>query len=162
MATSSGRPPTARQCVGTNLRSLEPRAPSQQHLFSDQTLAVATVILLVLFVLMWIVLIVPRQRELKRHSRLLAELAVGDEIMMGAGIYGVIRAIDGEHVRLEVADGVELKVAKRAVVAKVTGEDEQAAPGTAGGSEDGSAGEPESAAAGTASATGEDSRPGAA
>lgn len=84
----------------------------------------ATVILLALFVLMWVVLIVPRQRELKRHTRLLAELAVGDEVMTGAGIYGVVRAIDGEYVRLEVAEGVELKVAKRAVMAKVPTEAE--------------------------------------
>jgi preprotein translocase subunit YajC len=88
---------------------------------------VATVILLALFVLMWVVLIVPRQRELKRHTRLLAELAVGDEVMTGAGIYGVVRAIDGEYVRLEVADGVELKVAKRAVMAKVPAEADRAA-----------------------------------
>ena len=82
----------------------------------------ATVILLALFAQMWIVLIVPRQRELKRHSRLLAELEVGDEVMTGAGIYGVIRAIDGEYVRLEVAEGIELRMAKRAVMAKVPAE----------------------------------------
>ena len=36
-----------------------------------------------------------------------------------SGVYGTIRSIDGDHVMLEVAPGIELKIAKRAVAAKV-------------------------------------------
>jgi preprotein translocase subunit YajC len=79
----------------------------------------ATIIFLGLFVLMWIVLIVPRQREIRRHQALVAQLAEGDEVMLGSGIYGVITALEDDFVRLDVAPGVELKVAKRAVAAKV-------------------------------------------
>jgi preprotein translocase subunit YajC len=79
----------------------------------------ATIIFLGLFVLMWIVLIVPRQREIRRHQALMAQLEVGDEVMLGSGIYGVITSIEEDFLRLDVAPGVELKVAKRAVGAKV-------------------------------------------
>jgi preprotein translocase subunit YajC len=79
----------------------------------------ATIIFLGLFVLMWIVLIVPRQREIRRHQALMAQLEVGDEVMLGSGIYGVITSIEDDFLRLDVAPGVELKVAKRAVGAKV-------------------------------------------
>lgn len=79
----------------------------------------ATIVFLILFVLMWVVLIVPRQRELKRHQALMTQLAVGDEVMLGSGVYGTITRLEGEIAHLEVAPGVELKVAKRAVAAKV-------------------------------------------
>ena len=79
----------------------------------------STLLLLLLFVLAWVVLILPKQRELRRHNALLATLAEGDEVMSGSGIYGTITAIDGDVVYLEVADGIELKVARRAVASKV-------------------------------------------
>ncbi|MCD9622632.1 preprotein translocase subunit YajC [Rhabdothermincola salaria] len=79
----------------------------------------STILLIVLFVLAWVVLILPKQRELKRHNALVASLEVGDEVMSGAGIYGTITEIDGDVVHLEVAPGLELKVARRAVASKV-------------------------------------------
>jgi len=79
----------------------------------------STLLLLLLFVLAWVVLILPKQRELRRHNALLATLAEGDEVRSGSGIYGTITAIDGDVVYLEVADGIELKVARRAVASKV-------------------------------------------
>ncbi|MEJ5254666.1 MAG: preprotein translocase subunit YajC [Acidimicrobiales bacterium] len=78
-----------------------------------------TIVFLILFILMWVVLIVPRQRELKRHQALMDVLAVGDEVMLGSGVYGTITGLEADIARLEVAPGVELKVAKRAVAAKV-------------------------------------------
>ncbi len=90
----------------------------------------ATIIFLGLFVLMWIVLIVPRQREIRRHQALMAQLEVGDEVMLGSGIYGVITSLEDDFVRLDVAPGVELKVAKRAVGAKVVAPTEPAADTT--------------------------------
>jgi preprotein translocase subunit YajC len=79
----------------------------------------STILLVLLFVLAWVVLILPKQRELKRHNALLATLEEGDEVMSGSGIYGTITEIDGDVVHLEVAPGIELKVARRAVASKV-------------------------------------------
>lgn len=77
------------------------------------------VILLVLFALMWLVLIVPRQRELRRHNALMSQLAEGDEVMTAAGLYGTLARIEGDYVQLEIAPGLTVKLAKRAVAAKV-------------------------------------------
>ncbi|MCU0311199.1 MAG: preprotein translocase subunit YajC [Acidimicrobiales bacterium] len=79
----------------------------------------STILLVLLFVLAWVVLILPKQRELKRHNALLATLEEGDEVMSGSGIYGTITAIEGDVVHLEVAPGIELRVARRAVASKV-------------------------------------------
>lgn len=69
--------------------------------------------------LMYVMLIVPRQRELKRHNQLMTELDNGQEVMTTAGIYGTIRWIKGDRVGLQVADGVELAVAKRSIATRV-------------------------------------------
>jgi preprotein translocase subunit YajC len=79
----------------------------------------STLLLLLLFVAAWVVLILPKQRELKRHNALVASLGVGDEVMSGSGIYGTITEIDGDVVLLEIAPGIEIRVARRAVAAKV-------------------------------------------
>lgn len=76
-------------------------------------------LIILLFVIAWVVLILPRQRELKRHNALVAVLEVGDEVMTGSGIYGTIVAVEPDTVILQVAPGTELKVARRAVAAKV-------------------------------------------
>lgn len=78
------------------------------------------VLLILLFVVAWVVLILPKQRELKRHNALVAALAEGDEVMSGSGIYGTITAIDGDVIHLEVAPGIEIRVARRAVASKVS------------------------------------------
>lgn len=77
------------------------------------------IIIIVLFVIAWVVLILPKQREVKRHGSFIQSLAVGDEVMTGSGIYGTLVEIDESTVVLQVAPGVELKVARRAVASKV-------------------------------------------
>lgn len=76
-------------------------------------------IIIALFAIAWIVLILPKQRELRRHNALVASIAVGDEVMTGSGIYGVVVQIDDDIALLQVAPGTEIKVARRAIASKV-------------------------------------------
>lgn len=76
-------------------------------------------IIIILFVIAWIVLILPKQREVKRHAAFVQSLAVGDEVMTGSGIYGTIVQVDDAIALLQVAPGVELKVARRAIASRV-------------------------------------------
>lgn len=76
-------------------------------------------ILLVLLGLMYFMLIVPRQRELRRHNQLMSELGEGQEVMTTAGIYGTISWIRDDRVGLKVADDVLLEVAKRSIAMRV-------------------------------------------
>jgi preprotein translocase subunit YajC len=77
------------------------------------------IFIIILFVLAWVVLILPKQRELKRHNALIEALEVGDEVMSGSGLYGTIVGIESDTVLLQVAPNVELKLARRAIAAKV-------------------------------------------
>ncbi|MCG9476500.1 MAG: preprotein translocase subunit YajC [Actinomycetia bacterium] len=76
-------------------------------------------IIIVLFVIAWVVLILPKQRELKRHNAFIQSLAVGDEVMTGSGIYGTLVDVSEAMVLLQVAPGVEIKIARRAIASQV-------------------------------------------
>jgi preprotein translocase subunit YajC len=80
----------------------------------------AYIFLLVLLALVWLLLIRPRQRAMRAQQRQLQALEVGDEILTAGGIYGTIRTIEGDELRVAVAPDVELRVARRAVAAVVT------------------------------------------
>jgi preprotein translocase subunit YajC len=69
--------------------------------------------------LFYVFLILPKQRELKRHNALVASLEVGDEVMTGSGFYGTLTEVDGDTVLVRLAPGLEVKLARRAVAAKV-------------------------------------------
>ena len=73
------------------------------------------IIILLFFAVAWFLLIVPRKRELRRHQLLMTQLAPGDEVVTSSGVYGTIRTIEGDVVQLEVAPGIEIKLAKRAI-----------------------------------------------
>ena len=81
---------------------------------------------------MWFMLIRPQRRRQQEAQRLLETISVGKEVVTAGGLYGTVTAVDGDEVRLEVADGVEVRIAKRAVagVVSVDEEPEEEAPAT--------------------------------
>ena len=72
-------------------------------------------ILVGVFVLIWALVILPQQRQVKHHKAVVGRLQVGDEVMTTAGIYGTIADLDDEIVSLEVAPGTVLRIARGAV-----------------------------------------------
>jgi preprotein translocase subunit YajC len=73
----------------------------------------------VLLGLFYVFLILPKQRELKRHNALVATLDVGDEVMTGSGFYGTLTEVTDDAVLIELAPGIEVKLARKAVAAKI-------------------------------------------
>jgi preprotein translocase subunit YajC len=71
------------------------------------------------FVLLWVLFILPRQRQVRAHQQLVASLEAGDEVILTAGIFGRIVAVQPEEVSIEVAPGVDLRVARQAVLRRV-------------------------------------------
>lgn len=83
------------------------------------------VLYLVLIVLAFFFLVVrPQRRQLTAHRALVASLEAGDDVITSGGIYGTIRALDGEIVQLEVGDGVVVRVARNAIAQRVSPEPE--------------------------------------
>ena len=65
--------------------------------------------------LFWLLLIRPAAKRQKELARMQSSLKPGDEVMLTSGILGTLRDTDGEHLRLEIADGVIIRVARGAV-----------------------------------------------
>jgi preprotein translocase subunit YajC len=82
------------------------------------------IFILILLVGMWFLLIRPQRRRQMEAQRLLQSLEVGKEIVTAGGLYGTITALEEDEARVKIADGVEVRVAKRAI-AGVLSEDEE-------------------------------------
>jgi preprotein translocase subunit YajC len=77
------------------------------------------IVLAVTFVLLWALFILPQQRRVRAHQALVASVQPGDEVVLSAGIYGRIVDLGPEDMTLAVAPGVELRVARQAVLRRV-------------------------------------------
>jgi preprotein translocase subunit YajC len=82
------------------------------------------IFILVLLVLLWFLLIRPQRRRQLETQRMLEQLEVGKEIVTAGGLFGTITAIEDDELRVEVAEDVEVRIAKRAV-AGIVSEDEE-------------------------------------
>ena len=70
--------------------------------------------------LFWLLMIRPAQRRQREVRQMQSSLAVGDEVMLTSGIYGVLESLEDERVRVELAPGVVVEVARGAVGQKVS------------------------------------------
>jgi preprotein translocase subunit YajC len=65
--------------------------------------------------LFWLLIVRPASKRQKELSRMQSSLKTGDEVMLTSGIFGILREADTDHVHVEIADGVTVKVARGAV-----------------------------------------------
>lgn len=73
--------------------------------------------ILVLFVVFYFLIIRPQRKRQKDQESMINALSVGDEVSTNAGILGKVRKLDDNYVVLKVADNVELKFQKAAILA---------------------------------------------
>jgi len=64
----------------------------------------------------WAIVMRPARVQQRRVAELQSALAVGDEVIISAGIFGTVVAIEDDRVRLEVAPGTDITVARQVVV----------------------------------------------
>lgn len=57
----------------------------------------------------------PQRRQLAARRALIRAVEVGDEIITAGGIYAVVLSIDEDTMQVEIAPGVEMKLAREAV-----------------------------------------------
>jgi preprotein translocase subunit YajC len=73
------------------------------------------ILVLIGLLFVWLLLIRPQRRRQNDQLAMQDHLAVGDEIVTAGGMYGTVEAIDEDEVAVEIADGVVVRVARRAV-----------------------------------------------
>ena len=65
----------------------------------------------IFYFMLWL----PQTKEQQKRRDLLNSLKVGDDIITIGGIYGKITAISEKRVKVQVAEGVEIEMARNAV-----------------------------------------------
>ncbi len=72
---------------------------------------------ILIFVVMWFLLIRPQQKKQKEHRAMVAALKRGDRVVTNGGIYGQVSHVADDHLMIEIADGVKIKVVRDAIAA---------------------------------------------
>ena len=81
-----------------------------------------------LFVLLYVVMIRPQKAKAKQQQQLLRAVEPGDEVLTVGGIYGIVQELEpdeeGGNLIVEIAEGIHVRVARKAVAAVVKPDDE--------------------------------------
>lgn len=77
-----------------------------------------------LLAVMWAVMIRPQRRRQAEQKKVLETIAPGDEVLTVGGIFGIVHETDeDDNLIVEIAEGIRVRVARRAVAAVVKDED---------------------------------------
>jgi preprotein translocase subunit YajC len=71
--------------------------------------------MILIFVIFYVVLMLPMQRQRKALQAMIENLKKGDRVVTSGGIYGEVTAVEGPTVMLRIADNVRVRVAKSAI-----------------------------------------------
>ncbi|ADI01530.1 MULTISPECIES: preprotein translocase subunit YajC [Syntrophothermus] len=74
--------------------------------------------ILTFLVAFYLLIVLPRQRQEKKHQQFIEDLKVHDKVVTISGILGEVRKVKDTTIILRVAEGVELEVLKKAIAYK--------------------------------------------
>lgn len=80
------------------------------------------VVMLLMFAGFWFLIIAPQRKRQKSQEKMIAALAVGDEVIMLSGMYGTIAQLKEDRVVLKVAEGVKVEFSRNAVQSRLNAE----------------------------------------
>jgi preprotein translocase subunit YajC len=76
--------------------------------------------LALMFGIMYLMVILPQQRQRKKTQAMLSALKTGDKVITGSGIYGTISGLDGDSVIMKISSEPQVKIrVARAAIAQV-------------------------------------------
>lgn len=78
--------------------------------------AAQLLVILAAVIVFWAVVMRPARAQQKKVEGLQRSLEVGQQVVLSAGIFGTIRALDEARVQLEIAPGTIVTVARQVVV----------------------------------------------
>lgn len=83
--------------------------------------------MVLLFGIMWLFMIRPQQKKQKEIQKFQNSLEVGQNVVTGGGLYGVVKFINvnANYVEIEVAKGVTVRVDKHSVYKDMASQPQQ-------------------------------------
>ncbi len=64
-----------------------------------------------------LVIVLPQRRRAAAHERMVSTINVGDAIVTAGGIHATVTRLEDDGFQVELAPGVEVRLARRAVAA---------------------------------------------
>ncbi|MGL5822152.1 MAG: preprotein translocase subunit YajC [Sarcina sp.] len=74
--------------------------------------------IVIMFIVFWVLMIMPEKRRQKKYAGMLSELRIHDKIVTKGGIIGRIHKINGDEIIIE-SEGTKLRVAKQGINSKL-------------------------------------------
>lgn len=79
-----------------------------------------TLIFLVLILAVgYFLLIRPQRQRARRQQQTQQQIGVGDEVMLTSGIIGTVTGFEGDRATVEISDGIEIEVVRRAIAQRI-------------------------------------------
>jgi preprotein translocase subunit YajC len=75
--------------------------------------------IIAIVVIFWLFVIAPASRRQKATSQMQSAIAVGDDVVLTSGIFGTVSEIGDGYLLVQIAPGVDVKVARSAIGAVV-------------------------------------------
>jgi len=90
--------------------------------------ATTYVLFMAALVVLWFLLTRNARAQRRQVAEFQADVKVGDEVIITAGIFGTVRSVSEDRVELEIAEGTVITVARQVVVRPVPNEEPEAGP----------------------------------
>ncbi|MCC7517593.1 MAG: preprotein translocase subunit YajC [Verrucomicrobiae bacterium] len=71
--------------------------------------------MILIFVVFYLILIRPQQKQQKETRKMLAAIKVGDRVLVAGGIYGLIAQIKDKSVIVKIAENTRVEMLRSAV-----------------------------------------------
>lgn len=99
----------------TSLQAAQPARPQGPSFFT------ALLPFLLVFVIFYLLIILPQRKKQKKHMSMVEQLKPGDRIVTTGGIFGTVMGVQKDRIELKVAANVKIDITKTAV-AMILGE----------------------------------------
>jgi len=93
----------------TSLEQAQPTARPQGNLLT------ALIPFVLVFVIFYVLIILPTRKKQKKHMDLVGGLKPGDKIITTGGIYGTVMGVQQDRIELKIATNVKIDITKSAV-----------------------------------------------
>jgi preprotein translocase subunit YajC len=70
---------------------------------------------ILVFVIFYLLIIMPQRKKQKRHMEMVNNLKSGDRIITTGGIHGTIMGVQKDRIELKIAANVKIEITKSAV-----------------------------------------------
>ena len=79
--------------------------------------------LIILFVIFYFLVILPQQRQAKKHKQMIESLKKGDKIVTNGGIIGEVVRNEPDNLVVRISKDVEVRIDKSAIARKLNDEE---------------------------------------